>query len=231
MKRLCILGATGSIGVNTLDVVRQHPEQFDVVALSAGANVDRLYQQCVEFKPQMVVVLDPLHAQQLRTRLEGLAVEVLSGAEALVSLAQLSDVDVVVSAIVGAAGLAPTLAAAQAGKQILLANKESLVVAGQLLLDTALKHGATLLPLDSEHNAVLQCFGGEQILPGTPRAVRQVTLTASGGPFLNYEGDLCDVTPEQACAHPNWSMGRKISVDSATLMNKGLEVIEACLFI
>ncbi len=231
-QRVTILGATGSIGVSTLDVIARHPDRYRVAALTAHRNSDRLEQQCLAFHPEYAVLGDAQAAAELQQRLrdEGLKTEVLAGPTALVSVAADAGSDTVVAAIVGAAGLAPTLAAVKAGKRILLANKESLVMAGSLFMHAVQRHGATLLPLDSEHNAVFQCLP-PQYSAERPFAtgVRRVVLTASGGPFRETPADdLAAVTPAQACAHPNWSMGRKISVDSATLMNKGLELIEAC---
>ena len=224
MRRLTILGATGSIGVSTLDVVARHPDRFEVVALSGHRQVDRLAEQCLAFAPRIAVVADADAAGVLRSRLAGrVATEVMHGGEALELIAALPDVDTVMAAIVGAAGLRPTLAAARTGKRILLANKESLVMCGGVFMHEVASNGATLLPIDSEHNAVFQC------MPAQGRAgVRRILLTASGGPFRTTPIEqLASVTPDQACAHPNWEMGRKISVDSATMMNKGLEVIEA----
>lgn len=226
LKGITILGATGSIGVSTLDVVARHPERFQVTALTANHNIQRLLEQCLRFQPRYAVVVDSAAAKQLATQLQaaGSTVEVLAGSEALAHVASLSETDYVMAAIVGAAGLVPTLAAARAGKRVLLANKEALVMSGQLFMDTVREHGTTLLPIDSEHNAVFQCLpaNGQQ-------GVEKILLTASGGPFRTWDSKkLAEVTPEQAVAHPNWSMGQKISVDSATLMNKGLEVIEAC---
>jgi len=221
-----VLGSTGSIGTSTLDVLRRHPGQFRVVALAANSSVDKLLEQVVEFQPPYAVLVDRTAAEQLRQHIanNGLATEVLDGADALEVVASLSQVDAVMAAIVGAAGLRSALAAATSGKRVLLANKESLVVAGQLFMDAVEQHQATLLPIDSEHNAIFQCMPADRSKEG----VRRILLTASGGPFRNASvNDLQQVTPEQACAHPNWDMGRKISVDSATMMNKGLEVIEA----
>jgi 1-deoxy-D-xylulose-5-phosphate reductoisomerase len=230
-KRLTVLGATGSVGVSTLDVVARHPQRFEVVALTAHAQTERLLAQCRHFLPRYAVVGEAVAAHRLEQQLRscGLTTHVLSGPEALVQVATLPDVDTVMAAIVGAAGLPATLAAAQAGKRVLLANKEALVMAGQLFRAALNGSGARLLPIDSEHNAVLQSlpagFDGDLDSAG----VRRILLTASGGPFLRTAPEsLPLVTPEQACAHPNWVMGRKISVDSATMMNKGLEVIEAC---
>jgi 1-deoxy-D-xylulose-5-phosphate reductoisomerase len=230
MKRLAILGSTGSIGTNTLDVVARHPDRFQVMALSADRQVDRLLSQIRQFNPSRVVMADAESAAQLRSRLgkSGLQCEVLEGPAGLEEIASAADVDAVMAAIVGSPGLRSTLAAARAGKQILLANKEALVMAGPLLMSAVRDGGAVLLPVDSEHNAIFQAlphdFGGDFARGG----VRRLWLTASGGPFLRTAvAQLRNVTPEQACAHPKWVMGRKISVDSATLMNKGLEVIEA----
>lgn len=226
MIGVTVLGSTGSIGTSTLDVLRRHPGQFRVVALAANSSVDKLLEQVVEFQPPYAVLVDRTAAEQLRQHIanNGLATEVLDGADALEVVASLSQVDAVMAAIVGAAGLRSALAAATSGKRVLLANKESLVVAGQLFMDAVEQHQATLLPIDSEHNAIFQCMPADRSKEG----VRRILLTASGGPFRNASvNDLQQVTPEQACAHPNWDMGRKISVDSATMMNKGLEVIEA----
>jgi 1-deoxy-D-xylulose-5-phosphate reductoisomerase len=232
--RVCILGATGSIGMSTLDVIKQHAHQFKVVALTANQDVERLFQQCVEFLPRYAVMADAAAAEQLAARLAHFdEITVLSGVEGLKHVASLPEVDTVMAAIVGGAGLLPTLAAAQAGKRVLLANKEALVMSGQLFLDAVHQHGSQLLPIDSEHNAIFQCMPASFTQHGvknlTAVGVSRILLTASGGPFRNYPLDqLSSVTPEQACNHPKWKMGRKISVDSATMMNKGLEVIEAC---
>ena len=230
MKRLAILGSTGSIGANTLAVVDRHPDRFAVVALSADRQVDRLFDQCLRYRPRYAAMADAAAAGRLqkKVRESGLDCEVLSGAAGLEQIAAAPEVDAVMAAIVGSAGLRSTLAAAHAGKQLLLANKEALVMAGGLLMDAVAAGGAMLLPIDSEHNAIFQALPRD--FDGSlPRAgVRKLWLTASGGPFLHTERKLLDdVTPDQACAHPKWNMGRKISVDSATLMNKGLEVIEA----
>ena len=230
MKRLAILGSTGSIGANTLAVVDRHPDRFEVVALSADRQVDRLFEQCCRYRPRYAAMADASAAGQLRLKVRdaGLHCEVLSGAQALEHIAAAPEVDAVMAAIVGSAGLRSTLAAAYAGKQLLLANKEALVMAGGLLMDAVTAGGAMLLPIDSEHNAIFQALPRD--FDGSlPRAgVKRLWLTASGGPFLRTAREMLDtVTPEQACAHPKWIMGRKISVDSATLMNKGLEVIEA----
>ena len=230
MQNLTILGSTGSIGTNTLDVVARHPERFRVFALTAYRQVDVLFQQCVQFNPKYAVLLDEAAVAQLREQVRdaGLSVVVLSGVAALEQVCVEDEVDTVMAAIVGAAGLRPTLAAARAGKKILLANKETLVMAGNVFMDAVRASGSVLLPIDSEHNAIFQAlpsgYGGDMQASG----VRRILLTASGGPFRNTPlNELQHVTPDQACAHPNWVMGRKISVDSASMMNKGLEVIEA----
>jgi 1-deoxy-D-xylulose-5-phosphate reductoisomerase len=229
-ERICILGSTGSIGANTLDVVARHPERFRVVALTAHRNARKLAEQCARFDAELAVIGDPAREAELRERLAdlGAGARVLSGAQGLAAAADEAGADTVMAAIVGAAGLQPTFRAAQRSRKILLANKESLVIAGEILIAEARRSGATVLPVDSEHNAIFQSlppgFGDGLEAAG----VEKIILTASGGPFLDLPaGDFAAVTPEQACAHPNWSMGRKISVDSATLMNKGLEVIEA----
>ncbi|HEX5363821.1 MAG TPA: 1-deoxy-D-xylulose-5-phosphate reductoisomerase [Gallionella sp.] len=230
MQHLTILGSTGSIGTSTLDVVARHPDKFKVVALTANSQTDLLFRQCVQFKPRFAVLLDEAAAAQLRQRMReaGLGTEVLCGVRALEEVSALPEVDAVMAAIVGAAGMRPTLAAARAGKKILLANKETLVMAGHVFMDAVRASGSALLPIDSEHNAIFQAlprgYDGDMARNG----VRRILLTASGGPFRNTPlSELHSVTPDQACAHPNWSMGRKISVDSASMMNKGLEVIEA----
>ncbi|MDR2012202.1 MAG: 1-deoxy-D-xylulose-5-phosphate reductoisomerase [Rhodanobacter sp.] len=229
MKRITILGATGSIGASALDVVQRHPERFRATALAAHRNAAALADLCARFRPQLAVIADPAHAPELRERLAAARIQcrVEAGADALIQAATGAHCDTVVAAIVGAAGLPSTLAAARAGKRLLLANKEAIVMAGPLLLAALADGGGELLPLDSEHNAVFQCLpGGRPDLAAA--GVRRILLTASGGPFRGLKtADLTQVTPERACAHPNWRMGRKISVDSATLMNKGLEVIEA----
>lgn len=233
VKGICILGSTGSIGVSTLDVVARHPDRYRVVALTANGNIDRLFEQCRDHRPRYAVAIRAEAAADLRERLvaAGLGgIEVLSGPGALEQVASLPEVDSVMAAIVGAAGLLPTLAAARAGKEVLLANKEALVMSGQLFMAEVVRAGARLLPIDSEHNAVFQCMPAAYRAGTEAVGVRRILLTASGGPFLNTPiAELESVTPEQAVAHPNWVMGRKISVDSATMMNKGLEVIEACL--
>lgn len=231
MTGLTVLGSTGSIGVSTLDVVARHPDRYRVVALTANRDVQGLLQQCQRFRPQYAVMADLASARELRRQLRdgGIDTQVLEGMEGLQTVASLEQVDQVMAAIVGAAGLLPALAAAQAGKRILLANKEALVVAGGLFMEEVARHGAHILPIDSEHNAVFQCLPADFPRGLDTVGVRRILLTASGGPFRSATpGQLASVTPEQACAHPNWQMGRKISVDSATMMNKGLEVIEAC---
>ncbi len=228
LQQLTILGSTGSIGKNTLDVVSLHPQRFKVFALSAHQQVDELLSQCLRFEPRYAVMTSPAHAQALKTRLKDHAVRtvVLSGPEALLDISQDPEVDMVMAAIVGAAGLPPCLAAARAGKRLLLANKEALVVGAGVFLEAVQAGGASLLPIDSEHSAIFQCLPVDRST--WQDAVDHVILTASGGPFRTLPVDqLKAVTPEQACAHPNWVMGRKISVDSATMMNKALEVIEA----
>lgn len=232
MQRITILGATGSIGVSTLDVLARHPDQYQVYALSAHSRVEELAAQCRRFRPQRAVVGSAAAAAELTRLLAGLPVDVAYGEAALCEIASSPGTDTVMAAIVGAAGLAPALAAARAGKKILLANKEALVMSGQLFMDAVREHKATLLPIDSEHNAIFQslpaAYVGDHGRDPAASGVAKVLLTASGGPFLHRAVETLEaVTPEEACKHPNWSMGRKISVDSATMMNKGLEVIEA----
>ena len=236
MRHICVLGSTGSIGVNTLQVVRAHPDLFAIKALTAHRNVEVLAQQCIEFKPELAVVGSASAAQHLQDLLQAanIKTDVQYGPEALATASTLSSVDTVMAAIVGAAGLMPTIEAAKLGKRILLANKESLVMAGDIFMAAVAQSGAELLPIDSEHNAIYQCLPDANTSNGGARGqystlgVKEILLTASGGPFRNHSLDqLASVTPDQACAHPNWVMGRKISVDSATMMNKGLEVIEA----
>jgi 1-deoxy-D-xylulose-5-phosphate reductoisomerase len=229
-QNVCILGATGSIGVSTLDVIQRNAERFRVLALTANRNVDRLADQCARFDAQLAVIADSELEDELKGALaaRGAAAETRSGPAGLIEAAGLAETDIVMAAIVGAAGLEPTFRAAQCGKRILLANKESLVIAGEVFMAEARRSGARVLPVDSEHNAIFQSLpaGFEQGLDAV--GVDKIILTASGGPFLDLPAaELSRVTPEQACKHPNWDMGRKISVDSATLMNKGLEVIEA----
>jgi 1-deoxy-D-xylulose-5-phosphate reductoisomerase len=232
MIGVAVLGSTGSIGASTLDVLRQHRDRFRVVALSAQRNVDTLVAQCQEFRPDYAAIAEASLAATLQQRLQaaGLHCQVLAGAAAIEQLAALPEATYVMAAIVGAAGLASTLAAARSGKRLLIANKEALVMAGPLVLAAAAASGARIIPIDSEHNAIFQCLPDNLRLGEPPAGVRRILLTASGGPFRSWSAAaLQDVTPEQACAHPTWSMGRKISVDSATLMNKGLELIEAHL--
>ena len=230
MKQITILGATGSIGQSTLEIVALHPERYALHALTANDSVDVMAEQCRRFRPRFAVMRDEPCARRLQDMLEDLPTRVLSGANGLVEVAGADDVDIVVAAIVGAAGLMPTLAAVRAGKRVLLANKESLVMAGALFMDEVEQHGAELLPVDSEHNAIFQCLPPGTVGQGiADLGVSKVILTGSGGPFRDMNlDDIAAVTPEQACAHPNWDMGPKISVDSATMMNKGLELIEAC---
>ncbi|QOY92841.1 1-deoxy-D-xylulose-5-phosphate reductoisomerase [Massilia sp. UMI-21] len=228
MQRITILGATGSIGASTLDVLARHPERYRVHALSAHGRVEELADACRRFKPARAVVGTPEAAARLAGLLAGLDIQVDHGEQALCEIASGPEVDTVMAAIVGAAGLAPALAAARAGKKVLLANKEALVMSGQLFMDAVREHRATLLPIDSEHNAIFQSLPGGYARDPGAAGVARILLTASGGPFLNRAVEtLGDVTPLEACKHPNWVMGRKISVDSATMMNKGLEVIEA----
>ena len=227
-QRVAVLGSTGSIGTNTLDVIARHPDRFDVVALTAATQVDAMLAQCERFRPRVAVMASAPHAAELAEKIKqkGLNIGVQQAPSAIEEIARWVDVDVVMAAIVGAAGLAPCLAAARAGKRLLLANKEALVVGGEVFLRAVREGGATLLPIDSEHSAIFQSLPDD---PATwPRRVDKIILTASGGPFRTMApAELRHVTPEQACAHPNWVMGRKISVDSATMMNKALEVIEA----
>ena len=230
LQSITILGSTGSIGTSTLDVVARHPDRFKIIALTANSQVDLLFRQCQQFKPAFAVMLEEAAAVELRRRAReaGLGTEILSGIAALEQVAVLPEVDAVMAAIVGAAGLRPTLAAARAGKKILLANKETLVMAGNVFMDAVRASGASLLPIDSEHNAIFQALPRGYDGNLAANGVRRILLTASVGPFRDIPLDeLHNVTPEQACAHPNWVMGRKISVDSASMMNKGLEVIEA----
>ncbi|HEY5809964.1 MAG TPA: 1-deoxy-D-xylulose-5-phosphate reductoisomerase [Povalibacter sp.] len=229
LMRVAVLGSTGSIGVSTLDVLARHPGRFSVFALTAHHNVARLREQCLLHRPALAVVSSAADAAGLEAQLKdaGVPTRVLFGEDALCEVASHGQVDAVMAAIVGAAGLRSSLAAARAGKRILLANKEALVMSGPLFMDAVREGGATLVPVDSEHNAVFQCMDTHR---ERGSGVRRIILTASGGPFLRASNDaLRSATPEQACAHPRWVMGRKISVDSATLMNKGLELIEACL--
>lgn len=232
MKGVAVLGATGSVGVSTLDVLARHPDRFRIVALAARSDAERLAQQCLQHRPLLAALADPAAARELRTRLRATdcPTEVLEGPEALEELARDPRAEIVMAAISGAAGLRSTLAAAASGKRLLLANKESAVMAGPLLMAAVRAGGATLIPIDSEHNAIFQCLPADARPGEAPRGVRRVLLTASGGPFLRWDtAAVAEATPEQACAHPHWKMGRKISVDSATLMNKGLECIEAAV--
>ena len=234
-QAVCILGVTGSIGQSTLKILQQHPEQYSVFAVTAHSRIDALLDICKQYQPKVAVV--PQHkVDELADKLKaaGLSqIEILTGEAGLIAVAEHPSVDVVMAAIVGAAGLLPTLAAVKAGKRVLLANKEALVMSGDIMMQAARDHGALLLPVDSEHNAIFQCLPSDYLdgeRHGKPKlGVQQILLTASGGPFLNHSLEqLHSVTPAEACKHPNWSMGQKISVDSATLMNKGLELIEAC---
>ncbi|WP_449434542.1 1-deoxy-D-xylulose-5-phosphate reductoisomerase [Pseudomonas putida] len=230
-QRITVLGATGSIGLSTLDVIARHPERYAVFALSGYSRIDELLALCIRHRPAYAVVPSAQSAVRLRDGLAAAncATEVLEGEAGLCQVAAASEVDAVMAAIVGAAGLRPTLAAVEAGKKVLLANKEALVMSGALFMEAVRRSGAVLLPIDSEHNAIFQCLPGDYARGLSQVGVRRILLTASGGPFRETpHAALVDVTPEQACAHPNWSMGRKISVDSASMMNKGLELIEAC---
>ena len=235
MRKLTILGATGSIGASTLKVIAQNPQQFSIVALVAGVNVAKMYQLCQQWRPKYAVMATASAASELQGLLknQAMATEVLYGEEAMCQVAALDDVDTVMAAIVGAAGLLPTMAAVKAGKRVLLANKEALVMSGQLFIDAVAQSGAELMPVDSEHNAIFQCLPTEiQTQLGrcdlSQHGIDHILLTGSGGPFRYSDlATLDSVTPEQAIAHPNWSMGRKITIDSSTMVNKGLEVIEA----
>lgn len=235
MKQITILGSTGSIGCSTLDVIRHNPDAYRVIALVAGRNTDQMLKQCLEFRPRFAVLDDAVCAQRLREALQqyGAATQVLHGPQAACEMAALDEVTQVMAAIVGAAGLLPTLAAIRAGKQVLLANKESLVTCGRLFMEAVRKYGAQLLPVDSEHNAIFQSLPAAVQQPLgfgslSDNGVESIILTGSGGPFRETRlEDLARMSPDQACSHPNWTMGRKISVDSATMMNKGLEYIEA----
>ena len=227
-QRVAVLGSTGSIGVNTLDVIARHPDRFEVVALTAATQVDVMLAQCVQFKPRVAVMASAPHARELAEKIKqkGLTTQVDQAPEAIESVACSGEVDTVMAAIVGAAGLAPCLAAASAGKRLLLANKEALVVGGDVFMNAVREGGATLLPIDSEHSAIFQCLPEDA--SQWARRIDRIMLTSSGGPFRQTPlADLPAMTPSQACAHPNFAMGRKISVDSATMMNKALEVIEA----
>jgi 1-deoxy-D-xylulose-5-phosphate reductoisomerase len=230
IRHISILGATGSIGLSTLDVIRRHPDRFSVYALTASTRAEELAVLCREFRPRVAVMANPEAAKTLAALLSDLPdTQVLEGVEGLCQVASTPEIDTVMAAIVGAAGLSPTLAAARAGKRVLLANKEALVMSGRLFMDAVAEARAELLPIDSEHNAIFQCMPADKVRDPGAAGITRILLTASGGPFRECSAeDLRTVTPSQACAHPNWSMGRKISVDSATLMNKGLELIEAC---
>lgn len=226
IQQVTVLGATGSIGQSTLDVIARHRDRFDLFALTGHARIELLAEQCLKYQPRFAVVANETGANRLRKLIQGSTTEVLSGRAALAEVASAPAVDIVMAAIVGAAGLEPTLAAARSGKRVLLANKEALVMAGDLFMAAARHAGATVLPIDSEHNAVFQCLPAGEVT--THGGISRIVLTASGGPFREWSIDeMQAATPAQACAHPNWSMGRKISVDSATMMNKGLELIEA----
>ena len=230
MKTVTLLGATGSIGQSTLDIIARHPGEFRLHALTADRSVEAMADLCRQFEPRYAVMRDEACAARLERELAALPLRVLSGADGLAEVAAAAEVDTVVAAIVGAAGLEPTLAAVRAGKRLLLANKETLVMAGQLFMDEVRRSGAELLPVDSEHNAIFQCLPpGAVGRPASEHGVERIILTGSGGPFRDLDpASLGEVTPAEACAHPNWDMGPKISVDSATMMNKGLELIEAC---
>lgn len=224
MKKLCVLGATGSIGTQTLEVIRENPEDFRIVALTAGRNIELLYKQIIEFKPKYACLWEEADAKQLREMLCGKDVTVYSGMEGLIACAAETECDIVVAAMVGMIGLQPVIAAMKAGKDIALANKETLVTAGHIIMPLANEHHVKILPVDSEHSAIFQCLQG---IKGE-NALDKILLTASGGPFLNYsEQQLAEVTVEDALKHPNWAMGNKITIDSATMVNKGLEVLEA----
>ena len=230
MKRITILGATGSVGQSTLDIVALHPAEYELFALTANSNWQKMEQLCRRFTPGFAVMSDTSSASKLQNAIVDLPTVVLAEESGLAQVASAVEVDIVVAAIVGSVGLMPTLAAVRAGKRVLLANKESLVMAGALFMDEVRRHQAELLPVDSEHNAIFQCLPAVTIGAGiSGKGVRKIVLTGSGGPFRDFDlQDFDNVTPQQACAHPNWDMGPKISVDSATMMNKGLELIEAC---
>lgn len=229
MQQLTVLGATGSIGSSTLDVVSRHPERWAVFAITANTNVDAVLALIENYQPRYAVMACEHAAQLLQEKLGDSDTQVLAGDDGLVMVAEHEEVDIVMAAIVGGAGLKSSLAAAQAGKKVLLANKESLVMSGRLFMDAVAESGATLLPIDSEHNAIFQCMPPSYVAGQAPPYVSKILLTCSGGPFRDWSSEqMRDISVAQACAHPNWSMGRKISVDSATLMNKGLELIEAC---
>lgn len=230
VRNITILGSTGSVGISTLDVVARHPDRYQVIALTANKSTDKMLEQCRIFRPRYAVMLDPVSAENLRTEVctAGIDTEILCGVESLEKVASLPEIDIVMAAIVGAAGIRPTFAAALTGKYVLLANKETLVMAGHIFMNVVKENHATLLPIDSEHNAIFQSLPREFTGDYAKAGVRRILLTASGGPFRQTSlADMEHVTPEQACNHPNWEMGQKISVDSATMMNKGLELIEA----
>lgn len=230
VRNITILGSTGSVGISTLDVVARHPDRYQVIALTANKSIGKMLEQCRTFRPLYAVMLDPDSAENLRAEVNknGIETEVLCGVKSLEKVASLPEVDVVMAAIVGAAGIRPTFSAALAGKYVLLANKETLVMAGHIFMNVVKENHATLLPIDSEHNAIFQSLPREFTGNHSKDGVRRILLTASGGPFRETSlADMKRVTPEQACNHPNWVMGQKISVDSATMMNKGLELIEA----
>lgn len=230
-RGIAVLGATGSIGVNTLDVISRHPGRFKLLVLTANTQVERLFEQCQQFQPRTAIMADAESAQRLQQMVKdaGLQTDVVAGVESMGPAVAAADIDIVMAAIVGAVGLKPTLSAVKAGKQVLIANKEPLVMCGDVFIAEAKRSGAVLLPIDSEHNAIFQCLPSGYKTGEPVTGVRRILLTCSGGPFRRTPTEqLQDVTPEQACAHPNWDMGKKISVDSATLMNKGLELIEAC---
>jgi len=231
IKSVAVLGSTGSVGCSTLDVLARHPDRFQVAALTANRDHQGLLAQCLKTRPRLAVLADSAGAPELEKGLRdaGLDTEVMSGQSGLLAAAEMAEADIVMAAIVGAAGLLPTLAAVRAGKRVLVANKEPLVMCGELFMAEAQSAGAEILPIDSEHNAIFQCFPGGYRSGQRAAGIRSVLLTASGGPFRSWSPEaMAGVTPEQACRHPNWSMGQKISVDSATMMNKGLELIEAC---
>jgi 1-deoxy-D-xylulose-5-phosphate reductoisomerase len=232
IKNIVILGATGSIGDSTLDIIARHPDKFNVYAISGHANINKLVELCNKHKPQYAIISDESHYPAFKKLLAetggNLDMKILAGNNELIAICQSEDVDMVVAGIVGSAGMEPVLATVVAGKDLLLANKEAIVVAGELVMQAASKSGANIIPLDSEHNAIYQCLYDDYRVGEAPIDIEKIILTASGGPFWNRElSSFKDITPQQACAHPNWDMGRKISVDSATMMNKGLEIIEA----
>jgi 1-deoxy-D-xylulose-5-phosphate reductoisomerase len=229
-KNVVVLGATGSIGDSTLNIIARHPDKFNVFAITAHSNINKLIEICIRIEPKYVVVTNNKYYTDTKKHLNevGLKTKVLSGKDELINICQLSEVDMVVAGIVGSAGMEPVLASVSAGKDLLLANKEAIVVAGDLVMKAAKQNHANIIPLDSEHNAIYQCLPDDYVIGNTPSNLSKIILTASGGPFWNRDiKTFEDITPAQACAHPNWDMGRKISVDSATLMNKGLEIIEA----